>query len=70
MEIQLTFYLMVLIKLLIPRIQSMQQFQMIKKLFGVQFHPEVIHSEFGMTVIKNFVFKISLCLADWTTETF
>ncbi len=41
-----------------------------KKLFGVQFHPEVIHSEFGMTVIKNFVYKISYCAADWTTETY
>ena len=41
-----------------------------KKLFGVQFHPEVIHSEFGMTVIKNFVYSISQCKADWTTETF
>ena len=41
-----------------------------KKLFGVQFHPEVIHSEFGMTVIKNFVHYISSCPADWTTETF
>ena len=41
-----------------------------KKLFGVQFHPEVIHSEYGMKVIKNFVYKISNCLADWTTETF
>ncbi len=40
------------------------------KLFGVQFHPEVIHSEFGMTVIKNFVYKISRCAADWTTETY
>ncbi len=42
----------------------------VKKLFGVQFHPEVIHSEFGMTVIKNFVYSISKCKADWTTETF
>ena len=41
-----------------------------KKLFGVQFHPEVIHSEFGITVIKNFVYSISQCKADWTTETF
>ncbi len=41
-----------------------------KKLFGVQFHPEVIHSEFGMTVIKNFVYDISSCPADWTTETY
>ena len=41
-----------------------------KKLFGVQFHPEVIHSEFGMTVIQNFVFSISNCVADWNTETY
>ena len=41
-----------------------------KKLFGVQFHPEVIHSEFGMTVIKNFVYSISKCAPDWTTQTF
>ncbi len=42
----------------------------VKKLYGVQFHPEVIHSEFGMTVIKNFVYGISCCAADWTTETY
>nr|WP_075486784.1 glutamine-hydrolyzing GMP synthase [Prochlorococcus marinus] len=42
----------------------------LKKLFGVQFHPEVIHSECGMTLIKNFVYGISNCSADWTTETF
>ena len=41
-----------------------------KKLFGVQFHPEVIHSECGMNVIKNFVYSISQCAADWTTSTF
>ena len=41
-----------------------------RNLFGVQFHPEVIHSEYGMTVIKNFVYSISKCANDWTTETF
>ena len=41
-----------------------------KKLFGVQFHPEVIHSDYGMQVIKNFVYSISDCKADWTAETF
>ena len=41
-----------------------------KNLFGVQFHPEVIHSEFGMNVIKNFVYSISQCNADWTTQAF
>ncbi|GIR03741.1 MAG: hypothetical protein CM15mP13_3350 [Pseudomonadota bacterium] len=41
-----------------------------KRNYLVQFHPEVIHSEFGMTVIKNFVYDISSCNADWTTETY
>ena len=59
-----------LIKLLILRIHCMQISNDSKKLYGVQFHPEVIHSEFGMTVIKNFVYRISSCAADWTTETF
>tara|TARA_Y100000589_G_scaffold248202_1_gene236189 strand:- start:57 stop:1643 length:1587 start_codon:yes stop_codon:yes gene_type:complete len=40
------------------------------KLFGVQFHPEVIHSEYGMTMIKNFLYSICLCKADWNTATF
>ena len=33
-----------------------------KKKLLAQFHPEVIHSEFGMTVIKNFVIKFSVQL--------
>ncbi len=41
-----------------------------KNLFGVQFHPEVVHSEFGLKVIKNFLFDICNCKNDWTTETF
>ena len=41
-----------------------------KNLFGVQFHPEVIHSQYGMTVIRNFVYKICNCKADWTADTF
>ena len=58
------------IKLRTPRIHFMQQFQMIKKLFGVQFHPEVVHSEFEMTLIRNFVYNISRCSTDWTTKPF
>ena len=42
----------------------------LKSLFGVQFHPEVIHSEYGMTVIKNFVYNICKCKNDWTADTF
>ena len=40
------------------------------KLFGVQFHPEVIHSQYGMVLIKNFVNQICKCDNDWTTQTF
>ena len=39
-------------------------------LFGVQFHPEVVHSEFGMEVIKNFVLKICKSKPNWTTQAF
>ncbi len=30
-----------------------------KNLYGLQFHPEVFHTDFGLTIIKNFVFNIS-----------
>jgi len=40
------------------------------KLYGVQFHPEVVHSQFGINVIRNFVYEISKCKGDWTTDTF
>ena len=41
-----------------------------QNLFGVQFHPEVVHSEYGFTVIKNFVYEICKCQADWNAQTF
>jgi len=40
------------------------------KLFGVQFHPEVIHSEYGKALIRNFVYHICGCEPTWTTKTF
>jgi len=41
-----------------------------QNLFGVQFHPEVVHSEYGFTVIKNFLYEICNCQADWNAQTF
>lgn len=41
-----------------------------RKLYGVQFHPEVTHSEFGQTVIRNFIFKVCGCTADWNVGDF
>ncbi len=37
----------------------------IKKLYGVQFHPEVVHTTKGMQVLKNFVFDICKAKKDW-----
>ena len=41
-----------------------------KSFYGVQFHPEVVHSTHGMVVIRNFVYDICSCEPDWTTNLF
>ncbi len=41
-----------------------------KKLYGVQFHPEVVHSVGGISLIRNFVYHICECEPTWTTASF
>jgi GMP synthase (glutamine-hydrolysing) len=41
-----------------------------RKLYGVQFHPEVVHSIGGLALIRNFVYHICGCQPTWTTEVF
>jgi GMP synthase (glutamine-hydrolysing) len=41
-----------------------------KKIFGLQFHPEVYHSTDGKTILKNFVIDICGCKGDWTAASF
>lgn len=41
-----------------------------KKLYGVQFHPEVVHSLGGIALIRNFVYHICDCEPTWTTAAF
>jgi GMP synthase (glutamine-hydrolysing) len=41
-----------------------------KKLYGVQFHPEVVHSAYGQALIRNFVYHICHCEPTWTTQAF
>lgn len=41
-----------------------------KHYYGVQFHPEVVHSKGGSALIRNFVYNICKCEPTWTTEAF
>ncbi|MUV38573.1 GMP synthase (glutamine-hydrolyzing) [Lentibacillus sp. JNUCC-1] len=41
-----------------------------KPLYGVQFHPEVRHTEYGNDLLKNFVFNACQCTDNWTIENF
>jgi GMP synthase (glutamine-hydrolysing) len=37
-----------------------------KRIFGVQFHPEVAHTPLGSQIIRNFLFDICECRGDWS----
>ncbi len=38
----------------------------ISKIYGIQFHPEVMHTPSGMDILKNFLFDICGCSPTWT----
>ena len=41
-----------------------------KNLYGVQFHPEVMHTTFGNAVLKNFLYEICGAKGEWTMANF
>ncbi len=41
-----------------------------RRLYGVQFHPEVAHTEHGMEILRNFVVGVCGCSGDWTVGSF
>ncbi|MCP4706964.1 MAG: glutamine-hydrolyzing GMP synthase, partial [candidate division Zixibacteria bacterium] len=41
-----------------------------KNIFGLQFHPEVAHTDKGKKILHNFLFDICNCSGNWTTESF
>ncbi|MCG3151233.1 MAG: GMP synthase [glutamine-hydrolyzing] [bacterium] len=41
-----------------------------RKLYGVQFHPEVVHTPWGRDLIENFLYLVAGCTASWTAASF
>ena len=41
-----------------------------KKIYGVQFHPEVVHTPHGAQLLKNFTHAVVGCSGDWTMHAF
>lgn len=41
-----------------------------KKIYAVQYHPEVTHSEYGKQLLYNFLYKVCECAGDWVMESF
>lgn len=41
-----------------------------RKLYGVQYHPEVMHSQKGMEVLRNFLYSVCGASGDWTMGNF
>ncbi len=41
-----------------------------KRIFGLQFHPEVAHTPLGKEILRNFLFNVCDCRGDWTAASF
>jgi len=41
-----------------------------RHLYGLQFHPEVVHTEEGKKILNNFLFKVCGCAGEWTMASF
>lgn len=41
-----------------------------RRLYGVQFHPEVVHTRRGREILANFLFRVCRCDATWTMASF
>ncbi len=39
-----------------------------KQIYGLQWHPEVVHTKHGMKMLKNFIFEVCKCEPNWKAE--
>jgi GMP synthase (glutamine-hydrolysing) len=39
-----------------------------RQIYGLQWHPEVVHTENGMKMLSNFIFEVCKCKANWSPE--
>jgi GMP synthase (glutamine-hydrolysing) len=39
-----------------------------RRIWGIQFHPEVSHTPLGKEILSNFIFNVCGCSSDWTAE--
>ncbi len=51
-------------------IAAMRKTTASQQLFGIQFHPEVVHTQHGSTILKNFACHICQCKPTWTMGSF
>ncbi len=41
-----------------------------RRIYGLQFHPEVVHTEYGSQILANFLFNVCKCHPTWTMRSF
>ncbi len=41
-----------------------------RRIYGVQFHPEVTHTAYGKEILRNFLFGVCRCAGDWKMDDF
>ena len=41
-----------------------------KRVYGIQFHPEVVHSEYGNRMLENFLYRVCGAHGDWTMKNY
>jgi GMP synthase (glutamine-hydrolysing) len=41
-----------------------------RHIYGIQFHPEVVHTDRGSQILENFIFRICGCSGNWTPQHF